>query len=44
VITYLITDDREVYLLTIYDKSEQSTIDTRALRNLVEDISASKKR
>lgn len=44
VITYLVTSDMEVYLLTIYDKSEQATIDTKALRYLVEDINTSKKR
>ena len=44
VITYLITADHEVFLLTIYDKSEQDTIDTKSLKALVEEIESSKKR
>lgn len=44
VITYLVTADGEVYLLTIYDKSDQASIDTKTLRNVVADIEAARKR
>ena len=39
VITYLVTEEFEVYLLTIYDKSELETVDNRLLRRIVEGIS-----
>lgn len=38
VITYVVTDDKEVYLLTIYDKSEYDSVDDKALRELIESV------
>jgi mRNA-degrading endonuclease RelE of RelBE toxin-antitoxin system len=38
VITYFITDDNELYLLSIYDKSEQTDISDKALKCLIEKV------
>ena len=38
VITYLVTPDKEVYLLTIYDKSEFDTIDDKTLASIIKNI------
>ena len=38
VITYLITENKEVYLLTIYDKAELDTIDDNILRKIIKTI------
>jgi hypothetical protein len=38
VITYLMTENREIYLLTIYDKSEFDSVDDRILRRIVGDL------
>ena len=38
VITYVLTDDGEIYLLTIYDKSDLSTIDDKTLKSLIKEI------
>jgi mRNA-degrading endonuclease RelE of RelBE toxin-antitoxin system len=38
VITYFITDDNELYLLSIYDKSEQTDISDEALKCLIEKV------
>jgi hypothetical protein len=41
VITYLIkqnTDGTDIYLITIYDKSEESTIDKAVLKKLIKSI------
>ena len=35
VITYAVTDSKEVYLLTIYDKSEFDSIDDRTLKTII---------
>jgi len=35
IITYLINEKREVYLLTIYDKSEFDSIDTKTLNDII---------
>ena len=37
-ITYLITQDKEVYLLTIYDKAELSSIDDKSLKKIIQSI------
>jgi hypothetical protein len=42
VITYFITKDKEVYLLTIYDKAEFDTIDDKLLRKIIESIQTQK--
>jgi mRNA-degrading endonuclease RelE of RelBE toxin-antitoxin system len=38
VITYLITENKEVYLLTIYDKAQFESIDDKALKNIIETL------
>jgi mRNA-degrading endonuclease RelE of RelBE toxin-antitoxin system len=38
VITYLITENKEIYLLTIYDKSELDNIDDKTIKKIIEDI------
>ena len=38
IITYVITSDLEVYLLSIYDKSDLSAIEDKTLKTLVEEI------
>jgi mRNA-degrading endonuclease RelE of RelBE toxin-antitoxin system len=42
VITYVLTDNREVYLLTIYDKSEFDSIDDRTLRTIIASLDVEK--
>src|SRR4028119_878884 len=38
VITYLITEDSEIYLLTIYDKSEMESIDEKTLKEMIKEM------
>lgn len=38
VITYLVNDNKEVYLLTIYDKSELDNIDDKTLKNIIQSL------
>ncbi len=38
IITYLITENREVYLLTIYDKAELDTIDDKSLKKIIDKL------
>lgn len=38
IITYLITEEKEVYLLTIYDKSELENIDDKILKMIIADL------
>ncbi len=38
VITYLVTQNKEVYLLTIYDKSEFENIDDKTIKSIVESL------
>ncbi len=38
VLTYVITKDKEVYLLTIYDKSEQDSVDNKTIQVLIKDF------
>ena len=42
VITYVVTDDKAVYLLTIYDKSEFDSIDDKVLRTIVASLNLEK--
>jgi len=42
VITYIVTSQKEVYLLTIYDKSEFDSIDDKTLRRIIETIPTKK--
>jgi len=38
IITFIVTDDHELYLLTIYDKSEIESIDDKTLTKLIKEI------
>ena len=38
VITYVVTENEEIYLLTIYDKAELDTIDDKTLRRIITSI------
>ncbi len=42
VITYVVTEDAEVYLLSIYDKSEYDTVDTKAMKQVAAELRTSK--
>jgi mRNA-degrading endonuclease RelE of RelBE toxin-antitoxin system len=42
VITYVMSDDKEVYLLTIYDKSEFDSIDDKTLRIIIASLNLEK--
>jgi len=38
IITYLVTADQEIYLLTIYDKSEFDIVDDKMLQNIISSL------
>jgi len=38
VITYVISENQEIYLLTIYDKSEFDSIDDKVIKNIVKTL------
>ena len=38
VITYVIADNKEIYLLTIYDKAEFESVDDKTLKRIINDI------
>lgn len=38
VITYVVTEDEELYLLSIYDKSDIDSLDTKAIRSMVAQV------
>ena len=38
VITYVLTREQEVYLLTIFDKSEIETIDTKTIKSIIQNL------
>jgi len=38
VITYVLTKEKEVYLLTIFDKSEKDTIDNKTIKSIIENL------
>jgi len=38
VITYLISEEQEIYLLTLYDKSEMNTIEDNTLKKIIADL------
>jgi len=38
VITYLVTKQKEIYLLIIYDKSEFDTIDDRTIKSIIKNL------
>ena len=39
IITYVVTENKEVYLLTIYDKAELGSIDNKTLKAIITSIS-----
>lgn len=39
IITYAISNTKELYLLTLYDKSEMSTLDDKELRRIIGQLS-----
>ena len=42
VITYLVTKEKEVYLLTIYDKSEFGNVGDKLLKSIIESLNPDK--
>ena len=42
IITYFITEENEVFLLSIYDKSEQENISDKAIKALIKTVSEDK--
>jgi len=38
VVTYLVTEDKEIYLLTMFDKSELDSIDDKTLRKIIDSL------
>ncbi len=44
VITYVVTEDAEVYLLSIYDKSAYDTVDTKAMKALAAELRSDKRK
>ena len=44
VITYVVTEDHEVYLLSIYDKADYDTVDIKALKILAAELRSRKGR
>ena len=38
IITYVVTENKEVYLLTIYDKADFDTIDDATLKKIIKNI------
>ncbi len=38
VITYSVTEEGEIYLLTIYDKSEIDSVDDKTLQEMIKEI------
>ena len=40
VITYVVTNNKEVYLLTIYDKSEFNSVDDKTLRTIIASLNS----
>lgn len=38
VITYVVTEDLEVYLLSIYDKADYDTVDAKAMKQLAAEL------
>ena len=38
IITYIVTEDAEIYLLTIYDKSELDTINDKIIKGFISEL------
>jgi len=41
-ITYVVTENKEIYLLTIYDKADLDSVDDTTLRKIIKSIKAAK--
>ncbi len=41
VITYVVKDNKEIYLLTIYDKLEFENVDDKTLKNIIQSLNTS---
>ncbi|MBK6409024.1 MAG: type II toxin-antitoxin system RelE/ParE family toxin [Flavobacteriales bacterium] len=44
VITYVVTEDHEVYLLSIYDKGDYDTVDTKAMKLVIAELRNQKRK
>ncbi len=42
VITYVLTENKEIYLLTIYDKSEFDSIDDKTIKAIIDSLNPKK--
>lgn len=42
IITYIVTENQEVYLLTIYDKAELDSVDDKILKNMIKHLNIAK--
>ena len=42
IITYFVTEENEVFLLSIYDKSEQENVSDKAIKALIKTVSENK--
>ena len=40
VITYVVTSDAEIYLLTIYDKSDLANVDDKTLKTIIKNLAS----
>ena len=40
IITYVVTADAEIYLLTIYDKSDLANVDDRTLKTIIKNLAS----
>jgi mRNA-degrading endonuclease RelE of RelBE toxin-antitoxin system len=38
IVTYILTENKEIYLLTIYDKAELDTIDDKILKRIIDQL------
>ncbi len=41
IITYVVTDNKEIFLLTIYDKSEFENVDDKTIKAIIDSLSLS---
>lgn len=42
IITYVVTDNKEIYLLTIYNKSEFESIDDKTIKTIIDNLNVDK--
>ena len=43
VVTYVVTNNKEIYLLTIYDKSDFNSVDDKTLKTIIETLNSKNK-